>query len=124
MAGKKVKEKFKPEVVPGKGHTERDYIFECILNDTINESTPCKMVNVAGFRRFSLMGRFEGKPDAPIRFEVNQNNMLNSSEIFNLNVAGWYNFSKVYDVFAPEIDVVIYEFPPDLNVRMFIYAAY
>ena len=109
---------------PVKPIATRDYIFETIVDATINTSTACKIVNVAGFRRFSLMGRFEGKSAAKIRFEVNQNNLLIAQEIFNLNAAGWYNFSKVYDVFAPTIGVVIYEFPPALKVKMYIYAGY
>lgn len=102
----------------------RDYIFETIVDASITTSTPCKIVNVAGFRKFSLMGRFEGAPSGKIRFEVNQNKIMLASEVFNLNAGGWYNFSKVYQVFAPDIGVVIYEFPPNLKVKMFIYAGY
>jgi len=55
---------------------------------------------------------------------VNQNKIMLASEVFNLNAGGWYNFSKVYEVFAPDIGVVIYEFPPNLKVKMSIYAGY
>jgi hypothetical protein len=102
----------------------RDHIFETIIDATITTSTPGKIVNVAGFRKFSLLARFEGQPNAKIRFEVNQNNLLVAQEIFNLNAGGWYNFSKVYEVFAPSIGVVIYEFPPGVKTKMSIYAGY
>jgi len=109
---------------PVKAAANRDYIFENIIDATINTSTACKYVNVGGFRKFSLMGRFEGLPSAKIRFEVAQNNLTLAREIFNIDASGWYNFSKVYDVFAPNIGVAIYEFPPKLKVKMYIYAGY
>jgi hypothetical protein len=109
---------------PVKAKASRDFIFETIVDATINTSTACKLVNVAGFRKFSLMGRFDGQPSAKIRFEVNQNNIMLAQEIFTLNTGGWYNFSKVYEVFAPNIGVVIYEFPTGLKAKMHIYAGY
>jgi len=40
----------------------RDFIFETIVDASITTSTPCKIVHVAGFRKFSLMGRLREHP--------------------------------------------------------------
>ena len=116
----------KSELITGpvNASATRDFIFETLIDATINTSTASTYVNVGGFRKFSLMARFEGTASAKIRFEIMQNNLTLGREIFNIQAGGWYNFSKVYDVFAPNIHVAIYEFPPNLKVRMYLYAGY
>ena len=102
----------------------QEAIFETVMDQTISESTPAEIVSVAGFRKFSLLARFEGPPSASFRFEINHNKLLVTQETVELTAAGWLNFAKVYDVFAPEIGVVIYHPPRELKVRMTIYAGY
>ncbi len=125
MAEKIAAEKSELFLEPSKASATRDYIFETLFDATINTSNNAsKVVNVGGFRKFSIMARFEGQPSSKIRFEIGQNKLTLAQEIFNIGTGGWYNFSKVYDVFAPNIGVAIYEFPPNVKVRMYIYAGY
>lgn len=100
----------------------RPHIFETILEETISTHKPAKVVDVAGYRRFSLLGRFEGPPNGTFKIEVNQNNKLVAQEFLQLNDAGWLNFAKEYTVFAPSVGVVIYHPPSNLKVQLTLYA--
>jgi hypothetical protein len=97
-------------------------IYETILDQTISKSTPAKKVDVCGYRRYSLLARFEGPPEATFKIEINNDNRLVQQEFLQLNAAGWLNFAKEYRVFAPHIGVVIYHPPADLKVEMTLYA--
>ena len=98
------------------------HIFETILKDTISSSTPAQVIDVSGFRRFSLLGRFEGPADATFRMEINNQNKLVRQEVVTLNSNGWLNFAKEYRVFAPSVGVVIYHPPANLQVDLTLYA--
>ena len=56
----------KSELITGpvNASATRDFIFETLIDATINTSTASKYVNVGGFRKFSLMARFEGTASA------------------------------------------------------------
>lgn len=97
-------------------------IFETIMKETISESKAAKTVDVCGFRRYSILARFEGTPDASFKIEINNNNKLVRQEFLQLNAGGWLNFYKEYTVFAPIIGVVIYHPPVNLEVEMTLYA--
>ncbi len=98
-------------------------IFKTILKSTISESTPAKNVNVCGYRRYSLMGRFQGPPDADFKIEINNGNALVKQEFLTLNGAGWLNFAQEYTVYRPKIGVVIYHPPAEgLKVNLTLYA--
>lgn len=102
--------------------SEWSCINEVIMDKTIDESTPAKTVNVCGYRRYSLLARFEGPADGTFKIEINNNNLLVKQEFLQLNAAGWYNFHKEYTVYGPNIGVVIYHPPKDLKVKMSLYA--
>jgi len=97
-------------------------IYETILKDTISESTPAKIVNVCGYRRYSILARFEGIAEASFKVEINNDSKLVQQEFLQLNAAGWLNFAKEYTVFGPNIGVVIYHPPANLKVDMTLYA--
>ena len=97
-------------------------ISETILKGTISASKAAKIVDVCGYRRYSLLARFEGAPNATFRAENTNNNKLVQQEFLQLNAAGWLNFAKEYTVFAPKIGVVIYHPPAKLKVEMTLYA--
>ena len=101
-----------------------EFIFETLMDHIISETTPSEVISVAGFRKFSLLARFEGPPSASVSFTIQHNRLVISQETVELSAGGWLTFSKVYPVFAPEIGVVIYNPPPGLMVRMTIYAGY
>ena len=97
-------------------------IYETIMKATISKSKAAKIVNVCGYRRYSILARFEGPPDANFKVEINNDNKLVKQEFLQLNAAGWFNFNKEYTVFAPKIGVVIYHPPANLKVKMTLYA--
>jgi hypothetical protein len=97
-------------------------IFETIMKGTISASKPAKIVDVCGFRRYSLLARFEGTPNSTFKVEINNNGKLVQQEFLQINAAGWLNFSKEYTVFAPKIGVVVYHPPANLKVEMTLYA--
>jgi hypothetical protein len=98
-------------------------INETILKTTISESKAAKIVDVCGYRRYSILARFEGPPDATFKVEVNNNSYLVAQEFLQLNAAGWLNFFKEYTVFGPKIGVVVYHPPAaGLKVDMTLYA--
>ena len=97
-------------------------IFESIMKETISDSKAAKVVDVCGYRRYSLLARFEGTPDATFKVEINNNNKLVAQEFLQLNAAGWLNFFKEYTVFGPKIGVVVYHPPANLKVEMTLYA--
>ncbi len=100
----------------------KEFIDETILDDVISTSTPAKKVDVSGFRRYSILGRFEGPADADFRVEINNNSKLVAQESLKLNSDGWLNFAKEYTVFAPDVGVVVYHPPANLKVNMTLYA--
>jgi hypothetical protein len=97
-------------------------IFQSIMRETISDSKAAKVVNVCGYRRYSVLARFEGTPDATFKVEINNNSLLVQQEFLQLNSSGWLNFFKEYTVFGPKISVVIYHPPPNLKVDMTLYA--
>ena len=97
-------------------------IFETIMKGTISESKAAKVIDVCGYRRYSILARFEGTPDASFKIEINNNNKLVRQEFLQLNAAGWLNFRKEYTVYAPKIGVVVYHPPANLKVEMTLYA--
>ncbi len=97
-------------------------IFETIMKGTISKSKAAKIVDVCGFRRYSILARFEGDPDATLKMEINNNNKLVRQEFLQLNAAGWLNFYKEYTVYAPKIGVVIYHPSSKMKVEMTLYA--
>ncbi len=97
-------------------------IFETIMKETISKSKAAKTVDVCGFRRYSILARFDGTPDATFKIEINNNNKLVRQEFLQLNAAGWLNFYKEYTVFAPKIGVVVYHPSAKLKVEMTLYA--
>ena len=107
------------ELIPTK---TRNYINEKILDKVISETTPAKGVDVSGFRRYSILARFEGPADATFKLEVNNNKMLVAQEVLKLNSGGWLNFAKEYIVYGPQVGVVIYHTPKNLEVQMSLYA--
>jgi len=100
----------------------QDCIYETILDETISASKPAKKVNVCGYRRYSLLGRFEGPPDGTFKIEINNDNKLVKQEFLALNAGGWLNFAQEYTVYAPSIGVVIYHPPTNLKVHLTLYA--
>lgn len=102
--------------------SSRESINESILDKVISTNTPAKTVDVSGFRRYSILARFEGPADATFKVEVNNNGLLVAQEFLQLNSSGWLNFAKEYTVFSPEIGVVIYHPPANLKVSMNLYA--
>lgn len=97
-------------------------IFETIMKDTISKSKAAKVIDVCGYRRYSILARFEGTADATFKIEINNNNKLVRQEFVQLNAAGWLNFYKEYTVYAPKIGVVVYHPPANLKVEMTLYA--
>ena len=109
--------------MPAKTKTKKiSCIYETIMKGTISKSKAAKIVNVCGYRRYSILARFEGPADASFKVEINNDNKLVKQEFLQLNAAGWLNFSKEYTVFAPKIGVVIYHPPANLKVKMTLYA--
>lgn len=97
-------------------------IHEMILEGKISESTPAAVVDVCGYRRYSLLGRFEGPAGADFKMEINNNGLLVKQEFLSLNDAGWLNFNAQYVVYGPSIGVVIYHPPANLDVKLSLYA--
>lgn len=93
-----------------------------IMNETISSSKAAKVVNVCGYRRYSILARFEGPADGTFKIEVNNNKLLVRQEFLQLNEGGWLNFNKEYTVYGPNIGVVIYHPPTNLKVNMKLYA--
>lgn len=107
------------ELVP---KVAKNYINEKILDKVISDSTPAKGVDVSGFRRYSILARFEGPADATFKVEVNNNGKLVAQESLKLNSGGWLNFAKEYVVYGPQVGVVVYHPPKNLEVEMTLYA--
>ena len=105
-----------------KSNTQPPCIYETILDQTISESTPAEIVDVCGFRRYSILARFEGEPDGSFKMEINNDGKLVKQEFVALNSAGWLNFAQEYTVYGPKIGVVIYHPPANLKVKMTLYA--
>lgn len=101
----------------------RDFFFETVMDNTISTSTGAKEINLQGFKEFAVLARFEGQPNKEVEFEIYYNKKTLFREKVKLNAGGWANFAKVYPVFAPNIGITIYHPPPNLNVKMTIYAA-
>jgi hypothetical protein len=101
---------------------EKNCINEVILDKTITDSTAAKKVNVSGYRRYSILGRFEGPANGTFKIEINNNNNLVQQEFLALNDAGWLNFAKEYTVYGPDIGVVVYHPPASLKIKMSLYA--
>lgn len=108
--------------VKAKRSLAKKCINKTILKQTISNSKAAKVVDICGYRRYSILARFEGPPDATFKVEINNNNLLVRQEFLQLNAAGWLNFNKEYTVFGPKIGVVIYHPPKKLKVNMTLYA--
>ena len=99
-----------------------DYIYETIIDETISTHKPAKVVDLVGFREFSLLARLKGAPSATVRMEMNFDNCLVIQENLELSSDGWLNFAKSYTVFAPSLGVVLYHPSSVMKVRMTVYA--
>lgn len=98
------------------------FVFETVMDQSISASTPAKPVNVAGYREYAVLARFEGPPAAEFRMEINNHQLLVAQEKIKLNVNGWLNFARVYKTYAPDVGIVIYHPPANLHVHMTVYA--
>jgi hypothetical protein len=101
-----------------------EFFFDTVMDKTISTSTPAKVVNLQGYKEFSLLSRFEGPANQSVIFEINNNNLLIIRESVQLNAQGWANFKKVYPVYAPNVGVVVYNPPPNLKAKILIYAGH
>lgn len=99
----------------------REHVFETVLDQTISTSTAAQKVSVAGYRRYSISGRFEGPASAAFSMEVS-NDFTVAREELEIGLDGWLNFAKEYTAFAPEVGIVIYHPPPGLKVQVTVYA--
>ena len=100
------------------------YIFKSIMKGTISSSTPAKVVDVGGYRRYSILARFEGEPDASFKIEIKNGKKLVQQETVQLNTAGWLVFQMECTVFAPKIGIAVNDPPSKLKVNMTLYAGY
>lgn len=82
--------------------------FATIMDETITSSKACKPFDATGFRRMSLLGRFEGPADSTFKIEINNEGLLVAQEFLKVNESGWLNVHKEYTVFGPHIGVVVY----------------
>ena len=101
-----------------------DYLFETILNKTITQTTTAKIVNLAGYKEFAVMGRFEGQAGSKLRLEMEFNELNAIQEEIELDADGLAKLTKVYPVYAPRLTVTIANPPPNLKARLIIYAAH
>jgi hypothetical protein len=101
-----------------------DYVYETIFDGAISGSTAAPVVDLAGFREFSILARIEGAASATVRMEINQGNILVQQENLELGLDGWQNFAKSYTVFAPSLGIVLYHPSSMLKVHMTIYAGH
>ena len=101
---------------------DREHVFETVMDQTISTSTAAQKVNVAGFRRYSVLARFEGPPSATFAMEIACDSLTVVREELELGPGGWLNFAKEYTTFAPDIGIVIYHPPTDLTARISVYA--
>ena len=101
---------------------DREHVFETVMDQTISTSTAAQMVSVAGFRRYSVLARFEGPPSARFAMEIACNSLTVVREELELGPGGWLNFAKEYTTFAPDVGIVIYHPPTDLKARISVYA--
>jgi hypothetical protein len=101
-----------------------EFFFDTVMDKTISDSTPAKVVNLQGYKEYALQARFNGTPNQSFDFEINNNNLRVVRETVQLNAQGWANFNKVYPVYSPNIGVVIYHPPANTKVKMTIYAGH
>lgn len=101
-----------------------EFFFEVVMDSTISDSTPAKVVNLKGFKEFALLSRFEGQANETFDFEIGFNRLTVVRETIELNAQGWANFAKLYPVYAPNVGVCIYHPPPNTKVKMMIYAGH
>lgn len=52
-----------------------EFFFDTVMDKTISATTPAKVVNLQGYKEFSLLARFEGPANARVSFEINNNNL-------------------------------------------------
>ena len=101
-----------------------DYFFETILNKTITATTAAKTVNLAGYKEFAIMGRFEGQAGSKFRLELEFNELNVMREEIEIDTDGLAKLTKVYPVYAPRLTVTIVNPPPNLKTKLIIYAAH
>jgi hypothetical protein len=108
---------------PEPGESEKpEYIYEMVLDSTMTGSTAGKIVDLKGFREFAIMARFEGPANAEFDFELGYDGITVFRETIQLNEAGWTNFAKTYNVFAPEVGLAVYHPPAGTHARISFYA--
>jgi hypothetical protein len=100
---------------------DRDHVYETVMDQTISDSTAAQPISVAGYRRYSVLARFEGPADAAFSMEIS-NTITVVREELKLGPGGWLNFAKEYTVFAPDVGIVIYHPPPNLKALITVYA--
>lgn len=101
-----------------------DSVFAVVMDTTLaaDESKAGVVVDVSGFRRFSLLGRFEASTGTTCKIEINHEGQLVATEHITVGAAGWLNFSKEYIAYGPKIGVVFYHPSAPLKVKMRLYA--
>ena len=70
-------------------------INETIMKTTISESKAAKIVDVCGYRRYSLLARFEGPPNGTFKLEINNNNKLDNNNNINMLNNNKLNNNKI-----------------------------
>jgi len=83
----------------------RPYFYDTIIDKTITASEAGKTVNLSGYSQVAVLARFEGPANGHVAFEVGAALETVFREEIDLNAAGWFNFAKVYPVFAPQTGV-------------------
>lgn len=101
---------------------DREHVFVTVMDQTISTSTAAQRVSVAGYRRYSVLARFEGPPSATFAMEIAAGSLTVVREELELGAGGWLNFSREYTAFAPDVGIVIYHPPTDLKAQISVYA--
>jgi len=101
----------------------RPYFYDTIIDKTITASEAGKTVNLSGYSQVAVLARFEGPANGHVAFEVGAALETVFREEIDLNAAGWFNFAKVYPVFAPQTGVGFYNPTGTIKIKMTFYAA-
>lgn len=101
-----------------------EFFFDTVLDKTISTSTAGKVVDLQGYKEFAVLARFEGPANGSVYFEMGHNKITVIQETVKLNAQGWANFAKIYSVYAPNVGITVYNPPPNLKVKIMIYASH
>jgi hypothetical protein len=107
-----------------------EYFFETIMDETLSATKASKLVNLAGYKDFTVLVAITGgKSNQALMLDIQNSpapggGFVIARETVTLSAQGQVVWKNMYHVYAPYVSVVVKNPSPNTRARIFVYAGH